>query len=63
MSLGYPIYVTGIDAEKNTVTLGGMVEWLRKTVVAREVNWIVGEGGGPREAVRYMLEATAHREP
>jgi tRNA-uridine 2-sulfurtransferase len=63
VSLGYPIYVTGIDAEKNTVTLGGMEELLRRTVVAREVNWIAGDGGGPREAVRCRAKIRYRSQP
>jgi tRNA-specific 2-thiouridylase len=63
MALGYPIYVTGIDAEKNTVTLGGKAELLHRTVVAREVNWIVGEVKGPGELLRCRAKIRYRSQP
>jgi tRNA-specific 2-thiouridylase len=42
VAFGYPIYVTGIDAKTNTVTVGHRDQLLHRQLVAREVNWIAG---------------------
>jgi tRNA-uridine 2-sulfurtransferase len=42
VAFGYPIYVTGIDANTNTVTVGDREQLLHRQLVAREVNWIAG---------------------
>ena len=42
VAFGYPIYVTGIDAAQNIVTVGTRDQLLRRQLVAREVNWIAG---------------------
>ena len=56
VSLGYPIYVTGIDAGTNQVTLGKKEELMHRTLVAREVNWLAGDAGGPQETIRCRSE-------
>jgi tRNA-specific 2-thiouridylase len=63
LAFGYPIYVTGIDAEKNTVTVGGKEALLHRRLAAREVNWIVGDGRGPAEAVRCRAKVRYNSEP
>ena len=42
LSLGKPMYVTSIDAEKNTVTLGENRELYSSTVIAENFHWISG---------------------
>jgi len=63
LAFGYPIYVTGIDAETNRVTLGKKEELMHRSLVAREVNWIVGDGGGPQEAVKCLAKVRYNSEP
>lgn len=40
VALGYPVYVTGIDAETNTVTLGPSEELNGEQLTARQINLI-----------------------
>lgn len=40
LALGYPVYVTAIDAETNTITVGPREALLRQTLVARQINLI-----------------------
>ncbi|HET6567560.1 MAG TPA: tRNA 2-thiouridine(34) synthase MnmA [Rhodothermales bacterium] len=40
LALGYPAYVTRIDAATNTITVGGREELLQHTLVARELNLV-----------------------
>ena len=40
LALGYPAYVTAIDAETNTITIGRREELLGQTLVARQINLI-----------------------
>jgi tRNA-specific 2-thiouridylase len=63
LAFGYPIYVTGIDPEKNEVRVGGKEALLHRRLVAREVNWLVGEGKGPVEAVRCRAKVRYNSEP
>lgn len=63
LAFGYPIYVTGIDAEKNTVTVGGKEALLHRRLTAREVNWLAGEGKGPAEALRCRAKVRYNSEP
>lgn len=59
VALGYPIYVVDIDPASNRVVVGEKEALLRKTLEAREANWItsrlVREGGMMRCAakIRY----------
>lgn len=49
IALGYPAYVTHIDAATNTVTVGPREALLRQTLRARGVNWVsVGGLDGER---------------
>jgi tRNA-specific 2-thiouridylase len=66
VAFGYPIYVTGIDAEKNEVTLGRKEELMHRRLVAREVNWIdpvsekqLAEGVRCTAKIRYNSEPAA----
>jgi tRNA-specific 2-thiouridylase len=40
LSLGYPVYVTHIDPETNTITVGPREALLRQRLVARQINLI-----------------------
>lgn len=40
LALGYPAYVTRIDADSNTVTVGKREDLLQQTLVARQINLI-----------------------
>ena len=40
LALGEPVYVTDIDAETNTITVGPREELLKQTLVARQVNMV-----------------------
>ncbi|MGH7130601.1 MAG: tRNA 2-thiouridine(34) synthase MnmA [Phycisphaerales bacterium] len=43
VALGYPIFVTGKDPERNTVTVGPRESLLSEGCVAGEANWLAGE--------------------
>jgi tRNA-specific 2-thiouridylase len=43
VAMGIPYYVTGIDAETNTVTLGPKEEVMSKKFRAKEINWLMDE--------------------
>jgi len=57
LALGRPVYVTEIDAEKNTIIVGDKKDLLARGLVADQVNWISVERpleGMPVEArIRY----------
>lgn len=40
ISLGKPIYVTSINADENTVTLGDKEDLMRSTLIAKDINFI-----------------------
>ncbi len=66
LAFGYPIYVTGIDAQSNRVTLGRKEELLHRSLVAREVNWIADDMGGakgPMEALRCRAKVRYNSQP
>ncbi|NQY67963.1 MAG: tRNA 2-thiouridine(34) synthase MnmA [Flavobacteriales bacterium] len=44
VAFGEPVYVTNINAETNTVTLGSRLDLERKSVYVRDMNWIKREG-------------------
>ncbi len=48
LAFGHPIYVTHIDADSNTVTIGEKEDLMHRSLIAREVNWIVGDPRTPR---------------
>jgi tRNA-specific 2-thiouridylase len=53
---GKPIYVTAIDAQENTVTLGPKSELMDKGLVATGVNWLIDPPTAPFKAkikIRY----------
>jgi tRNA-uridine 2-sulfurtransferase len=61
VAFGYPIYVTGIDPEINTVRVGPREDLLHRRLVAREVNWLAERPAGPIQCaakVRYNSPAT-----
>jgi tRNA-specific 2-thiouridylase len=66
LAFGYPIYVTGIDPASNRVTLGKKEGLMHRKLVAREVNWIAGDGGaggGPQDAVKCLAKVRYNSEP
>ncbi len=65
LAFGYPIYVTGIDAATNRVTLAGKDDLLHRTLTAREVNWLVGHEKplGPPEEVRCQAKVRYNSPP
>jgi tRNA-specific 2-thiouridylase len=63
LAFGYPIYVTEIDAAANRVTLGAKEGLMHRKLVAREVNWIVGDGAGPQEAIKCLAKVRYNSEP
>jgi tRNA-uridine 2-sulfurtransferase len=61
VAFGYPIFVTGIDPENNTVRVGPREDLLHRRLVAREVNWLAERPAGPflcAAKVRYNSPAT-----
>ncbi len=62
IALGYPAYVTAIDASANTVTIGPREQLLRQTLRARGVNWVArggldGDGLGVEVPVTAQIRA------
>ncbi len=41
IAVGKPLYVTSIDVETNTVTVGGDSELMKDGLEAEDVNWII----------------------
>jgi len=64
IAAGSPIYVTRLDAETNTVTVGPRAELLSSGLVAEQVNWLsdlpsAGEWCPAAIQIRYQHTATA----
>jgi tRNA-specific 2-thiouridylase len=59
ISVGTPIYVVRIDAEKNTVILGGEEELFSTVCTVGDFNWVSGEV--PRDPVRCKAK-TRYRQ-
>lgn len=57
IALGYPAYVTHIDAATNTVTVGPREALLRQTLRARGVNWVSVAGLDGESAVTAQIRA------
>jgi len=56
IAMGKPYYVTKIDAESNTVTLGPKEEVMQNQLRAKNMNWLIDEPGSPFRAkvkIRY----------
>lgn len=53
VAMGTPYYVTGLDAETNTVTLGPKEEVMHRKLAAGGVNWLMDE---PQEAFRAKVK-------
>ena len=60
VAFGYPIYVTGIDAQSNTVRIGPRADLLRRRLIAREVNWLSTRPQGP---IRVMAKVRYNSPP
>jgi tRNA-specific 2-thiouridylase len=62
VAMGLPYYVTKIDSENNTVTLGPKSEVLSKKLTAENVNWLINKSEKPFRAkvkVRYNSKAVS----
>jgi len=60
VAAGQPVFVTGLDAATNTVTIGPAEELLRPSCTLEDVNWIAGEA--PDGPARLMAKAR-YRSP
>lgn len=63
VAFGHPMFVTGIDTATNRVHLGKKEELLHRRLMAREVNWLVGDPAGPQEIVRCRAKVRYNSEP
>ncbi len=65
VALGYPIYVTHLDPEANTVTVGSKEDLLSSGLTASQTNWLAGEKPDDWRScgvkVRYNSEPTPGR--
>ncbi len=64
VALGKPAYVVSIDAETNTVVLGGKNCLMHKKLVGRCVNWLIDRPAEPFDAkikIRYNHSGAAGR--
>jgi len=60
IAMGVPIYVTALDADTNTVTVGSKQELASDRVRASRVHWLVDRPSGPVSAqvkIRYAHQA------
>lgn len=59
--MGYPVYVTKIEPESNTVRVGKMEELFQDALLAEDLNFVSGEGPtGPMKVqvkIRYNAQA------
>lgn len=56
IAVGKPLYVTSIDVETNTITVGGDSELMKEGLEAENVNWIIEPSGKEMRAavkIRY----------
>ncbi len=51
IALGHPAYVTDIDPETNTVTLGTDSDLYRDEMIVRDINWMRDIGDQPQEVI------------
>lgn len=56
IALGYPAYVTKIDAERNEVVIGGEPSLYRSTVLCGDLNYMSVEGLSPDETLRAFVK-------
>lgn len=60
VAMGVPYYVTKLDAEKNTVTLGPDQELLHKNLTAVGANWLINE---PSQAFAALIKIRYNHKP
>ncbi len=60
VAFGYPIYVTGIDAQANTVRVGPRHELLHRRLTAGQVNWLAPR---PNSPLRVMAKVRYNSPP
>lgn len=60
VAFGYPIYVTGIDANTNTVRVGPRQGLLHRALLAKEVNWLANR---PQTAIRVQAKVRYNSPP
>lgn len=63
IALGYPAYVTAIDAQAGTVTLGKQEDLLHNRLLADEINWLVDLPDNQPIAVQAKIRYRAPAEP
>lgn len=63
LALGKPMYVTHIDPAANRVTVGEREGLLRRTLVAREVNWVTARKLAPGEPFRCQAKIRYNHRP
>ena len=63
VALGYPAYVTAIDAQKGTVTIGRQEDLLHDHLSADELNWLTDLPEGQPIAVQAKIRYRAQAEP
>jgi tRNA-specific 2-thiouridylase len=63
VALGYPIYVVNIDAEANRVTVGGREDLLRRSLVARQANWLTVRPHAPGSTFRCSAKIRYNHTP
>lgn len=61
LAAGVPLYVVGIDAGTNTVTVGDRAALERRSLVAGDVNWMAG--APPDEAIRVDVQIRYRHRP
>lgn len=60
VAFGYPIYVTGIDANTNTVRVGPRQGLLHRALLAKEVNWLANR---PQTPIRVQAKVRYNSPP
>ena len=63
VALGYPAYVTAIDASKGTVTIGRQEELLHNQLAANELNWLTDLPEARPLPVQAKIRYRAQAEP
>ncbi len=63
VALGYPVYVTAIDAPTNRVTLGEKESLLSRGLIAREINLLGDELDASAAPVRCLAKIRYNHDP
>ncbi len=68
LAFGHPIYITKIDPATNTIVVGEKHELLHRTLLARQINWLVadpatGRPAPPAEPIRCTAKVRYNSPP